>query len=179
MPDNPKVGVTLKQLGGSVPEFWRYGSIPFGKLPIHCYVDDWRLESIWRADDLQKTRFSGQVAIAPDFSVFADDPLPLAQFQIWRNRVVSWHWKQAGCRVIPTVQFGKPDSWKFAVSGVTRGSLLAIRGPGLRVDMGFWREACEFWQEAVSPSIIIQFGRMTGAQVWKCPVLHRRLYVRD
>jgi hypothetical protein len=103
---------------------------------------------------------------APDFSVFWNDPLPQAAYQFWRSQVVAWAWESAGAVVLPVVQFGSELTWPDSVRGIRPGSVLAVRGPSKRDDLGRWRAACQYWAESVSPSLVVQFGRSEGSYIW-------------
>lgn len=175
LPDYPEIGVYLDHFGGidGIPDDMTTFVNTTGN--FHCFTDDHRLESIWRSETLRTEKAAGRVCTSPDFSIFLGDPLPFAQFQAWRSKIVGAKWEKAGAIVIPTVQFGGEETWPVCVQGVRRGSVLAIRGPGRGIDPGIWRAACEYWQEAVQPSAVIQFGRKGGIEAWKCPVVFRPL----
>ncbi len=173
--DWPNVGVFLKELPSNIPDFQRYAA-GSEYIHFHTFVDDWRQESIWRDPILKRDRVSGVVCTAPDFSVFWNDPLPFVTWQVWRSRLVSWAWFQAGAMVIPVVQFGGESSFSECVRGIRKGSVLAVRGPSRKDDIGRWRLGCSYWSEVVQPELVIQFGRDKGADVWS-NVITRPLHI--
>lgn len=163
--DWPAVGFSLSETSSDLPRFQRYAA-GSGDGPFHTFVDDWRQESIWRDPALKRDRVAGVVCTAPDFSVFWGDPLPFVLWQVWRSRVVAWAWARAGAWVIPVVQFGDERSFPECVRGVRPGSVLAVRGPSKTDDLGRWRAGCGYWAETVKPTLVLQFGRDRGAEVW-------------
>lgn len=72
----------------TLPEkFMRFGTQ--NDKPFHCFVDDWRLESIWRHPfKMSERALISSFAVAPDFTVHENHPLPYAFYQVWRSRVV-------------------------------------------------------------------------------------------
>lgn len=163
--DWPSVGSRLCEFPSPLPVFDRYGSSSsLGH--FHTFVDDWRLESIWRHPHLQAHRVIDTVCVAPDYSVFWGDPLPFVTWQCWRSRVVSWAWSRAGALVIPAIQFGNVSSFPISVSGVRPGSVLAVRGPSCHDDMDRWISGCTYWKNVIHPDLVIQFGRSAGSELW-------------
>lgn len=168
--DWPNVGISLERLPSEIPLFKRYAAgAPTGS--FHTFVDDWRQECIWRDPALKRDRVTGFICTAPDFSVFWGDPLPFVTWQCWRSRVVAWAWSSAGALVIPVVQFGAENSFSECVKGILEGSVLAVRGPSRHDDLGRWKAGCLYWAETVKPSLVIQFGRSQGSEVWANAVI--------
>lgn len=172
--DWPSVGLFISDLSFGIPGFHRYGSCRIFD-NFHTFVDDWRLEAIWRDPFLKCDRALNNICTAPDFSVFWGDPLPYVTWQVWRSRVVSYSWSRVGAKVIPVVQFGDERSFSLCIKGIVKHSVLAVRGPSRNEDMVKWRCGCQYWADNVQPELVIQFGRQEGSDVWS-NVLYRPLH---
>lgn len=163
--DWPDVGRRLVNFAMGIPVLHRYSL--YRSSHFHTFVDDWRMEAIWRDPDLKSDKVFGLVCTAPDFSVFIDDPAPQAVYQFWRSRIVAARWELAGAFVIPVVQFGCDASRFDSTRGVKRHSVLAVRGPARGDDLGAWKAGCEYWRYRIDPDLVLQFGRQAGSSVWK------------
>ncbi|MFD1440594.1 DUF4417 domain-containing protein [Lacticaseibacillus hegangensis] len=93
--------------------------------------------------------------LSPDVSCYADMTMDEQWYGVVLNRAVGAYWQEQGIRVIPTIAWGKSDSYKFCFSGVEQGSVVAVSTIGTAhshsdfVD-GF-REMCR----RIKPSTVI------------------------
>ena len=124
----------------------------------HCFVDDWRLEHLWRrfGQGLAKVLDAG-IVTAPDFTIDHDFPLELVQYQIWRSRVLTTYWQEYGVFVVPVLQWGCPDSFPICAQGIRPGSVVAVRGPQRGTECA-WLDGARYMQEALQPSLVLHFG---------------------
>jgi len=145
-------------------KFNRYSSNPAA--PFHCFVDDWRIEAIWRhpqkiVDRVIMSRF----AVAPDYTVEVNHPLPHAFYQVWRSRVVAAWWAAHGVYVVPCLQWSRPEINGFLFQGLADCEVVAVRSP----TRGFEKEweACALQFLAVCrPRLVLHFGTSRGFDVW-------------
>ena len=125
----------------------------------HMFVDDWRLEHLWRrqGQGLAKVICQG-VVTAPDFSIDLACPLPLAAFQVWRSRVLAKYWQENDAIVVPALQWGSPRTFPICAKGILPGSVVAVRGPqkGTEDD---WLVGMDYMIQAIQPEFILHFGR--------------------
>lgn len=100
---------------------------------ISLFVDDHVIEKFWNAplNYVSKLHsFGAEAVMSPDFSIYVDMPLPMQQWQVYRNRLVGWVWQQQGLNVIPTIQWGDHRCLPFCFEGVERGSAVAVSNIG-------------------------------------------------
>lgn len=146
--------------------FNRFGSCK--PLPFHCFVDDWRLESIWRDSHFMLNRFIDEkspLAIAPDFTVDKDYPLPFAFHQVWRSRVIAAYWQKAGVYTVPCIKYSRPAINAVLFDGLASCEVVAIRSPS-RGDEKIFCNAARQFLEMNNPSLVLHFGTSRGFRVW-------------
>lgn len=148
--------------------FTRYASSPYG--PFHGFVDDWRLEAIWRSPIKQVDRATlAGVCTAPDYSVFADYPYYLAMYQIWRSRLVAAYWAAHGVYVVPVLQWTRSgDPYLFDYfKGLERCEVVAVRCPtkGAETEQD-WARCARSFLLVHQPKLVLHFGCSRGSDVW-------------
>lgn len=129
---------------------------------VHTFLDDYRFESCWSSPArlLPRVQAVG-AALSPDFSVWADMPRATQIFNIYRSRWVGAFWRANGVEVVPTVTWGRSDSFDFAFDGLPSGSVVAVSSMGVR------RDAAELFAAGMTelisrcrPSTILAYGRL-------------------
>lgn len=142
----------------------RFGSGGYA-MARHCFVDDWRLEHLWRrfGQGLAKALDTG-VITAPDFTIDTHFPLELVQYQVWRSRVLAQYWHEFGVPVvIPTLQWGCPASFPICARGIRPGSVVAVRGPQRGTECA-WIDGALYMQATLQPSLVLHFGNKL--EIW-------------
>jgi len=131
----------------------------------HCFVDDWRIEHLWRrqGQGLAKAIVQG-IITAPDFTIERSFPYPLAQYQVWRSGVLARYWQENGVIVVPVLQWGNASTWDLPAKIIERGSVVAVRGPQLGTEPD-WLRAASHLQQSLEPSLVLHFGRRLNC--WK------------
>ena len=134
----------------------------------HCFVDDWRLEHLWRrqGQGLAKAILNG-VMTAPDFTIEKDFPLPFAEYQIWRSGVLAKFWQDNGVTVVPVLQWGNENQYMLCAKVIEKRSVVAVRGPQKGTEKA-WIAAAEKIQQLLEPELVLHFGRKV--EVWENPV---------
>lgn len=148
-----------------LPDVWMaWGRGHRDGFAVHTFVDDYRQECFWRRPH-EGALFAvcAHAITAPDFSVFADDPLPWASHQVWRSRLIASWWQQMGARVLPVVTFA--CSGAFVEPGVT----WAVRGPRAG-DVGRWLTGMHAWADCAEPAGLLVFGRLPRDHGLSVPV---------
>jgi hypothetical protein len=136
----------------------RYGS-GGNALCRHMFVDDWRLEPLWRNQQRAFVNVMAcHVVTAPDFTIDLHYPLPLAQYQIWRSAALASFWQSLGSIVVPVLQWGSPDTFPFCTAGIQKGSVVAVRGPSKGTEDS-WSDGAAYMQAHLDPSLVLFFGR--------------------
>ena len=129
----------------------------------HFFLDDYRFESVWTNPDtaLQRLyRFRG--ALTPDFSLYADWPLAVQQWNHYRRQWLGRYWQEHGLRVIPTVNWSTPDSFDWCFTGIPPGQIVALAAPDLRqarVKAAF-SAGFHAMQAALQPTRILVYGNL-------------------
>lgn len=156
-------------------QFVRYGSRTEIS-PFHCFVDDWRLESIWRSPTkfVEKALLAGTV-VAPDFSVYANYPQIYSQYQIWRSRIICAWWAEHGVYTIPVLQWtnSKDPNLDKYFAGLTDCEVIAVRCPGRGPEVIADYMLCvERFLQIHTPGLVLHFGLKRGSELWPhCKVL--------
>ncbi len=169
----PHVSNKLADYQGNV--FIRYGSRT-KNLPFHCFVDDWRLESIWRSPTqcVEKALLIGS-AVAPDFSVYANYPHIYALYQIWRSRIICAWWADHGVYTIPVLQwtnFHDPNLNDY-FTGLHYCEVIAVRCPSREPEViDDFLLCAERFLQIHQPKLVLHFGLKRGSELWpNCKVL--------
>ncbi len=129
----------------------------------HFFLDDYRFESTWTKPDsaLQRLyRFRG--VLTPDFSLYADWPLAVQQWNHYRSQWLGRYWQEHGIKVIPTVNWSTPDSFDWCFTGIPPGQIVALAVPDMRrspVKAAFIA-GFEAMQAAVQPIRILVYGKL-------------------
>lgn len=155
--------------------FIRYGSRT-ENLPFHCFVDDWRLESIWRSPSkfVEKALLTGS-AVAPDFSVYANYPHIYSLYQIWRSRIISAWWSDHGVYTIPVLQWtnSRDPNLDHYLSGLQDCEVIAVRCPSREPEVIEDFLLCvERFLQIHQPKLVLHFGLKRGSKLWPdCKVM--------
>jgi hypothetical protein len=125
----------------------------------HLFVDDWRMEHLWRkqGEGMAKAILQG-IVTGPDFTIDTHFPLPVVAFQVWRSRTLSALWQSAGVIVIPVLQWGSPCTFDICAHGISPHSVVAVRGPQKGSEVA-WLAGMNFMLTKIQPSFILHFGR--------------------
>lgn len=127
---------------------------------VHFFLDDYKFEPLWN----KPIKTSSPIitlgrALTPDFSLFADYPLALQLYNVYRSRWLGRFWQQQGVQVIPTISWGGKDSFEFCFEGVSSNSIVAIGTVGVRKEnRKVFQEGFEKMLEELNPSDIIIYG---------------------
>ena len=93
---------------------------------VHFFEDDIRIEPFWNNPRKYLPKLSKfDSVIGPDYSVCYDFPVPLKEWNAYRNQALSYWLQRNGLLVIPNVRCdpGKPDTY---LAGIPKHSSIAI-----------------------------------------------------
>lgn len=157
----PEISNTLVKL----PEkFYRWGTQQ--DRPVHCFVDDWRLEAIWRNKQKMLDRVClSQFAIAPDYTVDSNHPLLFAFYQVWRSRIIAKWWQDHGVYVVPVLQWSRPSINHFLYRGLLYCEVVAVRSPTKGTEH-HWRECAHQFLILNQPKLVLHFGTKSCFDIW-------------
>ena len=139
----------------------------------HCFVDDWRLEHLWRrhGEGLAKAICTG-IITAPDFTIETHFPPEIAAYQVYRSNLLAYYWLLNGVTVVPVLQWGDESTFDLTPKYIGPRSVVAVRGPGKGKDeQRRWMSGAEYMQAALQPALVLHFGRRVD-NVWENPLFH-------
>lgn len=91
---------------------------------IHFYIQDYLFNRIWNSPqryiDVLK-EYKG--IIMPDFSLFVDMPIPLQQFNHYRNLWFARMCQIQGIQVIPSLNWSTEDSFDWCTDGLPKNDI--------------------------------------------------------
>lgn len=109
---------------------WRTASLSKARgMVVGFYVDDSRLEALWRNPRHYINLFLGHgvtAVIEPDFSLWADAPLVEQLWNTYRTRWLGRYWQDAGLEVMPSLSWATERSFEFCFSGIPTGCPVAF-----------------------------------------------------
>lgn len=147
-----------------------YGTGPFPAWSkggvLAFYTEDYRFEKMWSnavgAVEEHHDHEWGSI-IAPDFSVWRDDPIAVQLWNTYRNRWCSRYWQKAGFRVIPGLKghFAK-ETHEWLNAGIPRGcplvSINCRTGTSSDTKRASWLRAVARGVEEVTPQAVMIYG---------------------
>lgn len=144
------------------------------QLPADCtgatlafYLDDWRFEAVWNdaVDVAAKLKGKGFAAvIAPDFSVWRDDPPAVQIFNIYRSRWCARYWQELGMPIVPSLNWSSEGSYEFAFAGIPVGAPVVsvqCRTTKSRRGKAYFLKGLVTGIEATEPGSVLLYGGAT------------------
>lgn len=129
---------------------------------IHFFIHDRQFSRLvhdpWRYLPII-ARHAG--AISPDFSVFWGYPRYKQLESVCRNREFGAWMQRNGITVIPSVRWGKPNTYDFAFEGIEPGGTVAVGTAGCmreKKERMVFEEGFGPMLEAVKPKTLIVYG---------------------
>ena len=97
------------------------------KVYIHFYIQDYLFNRIWN-DPMRYIEVLKQYKgiVMPDFSLYYDMPLPLQQFNHYRNLWFARMCQIKGIPVIPSVNWSDSCSYGFCFDGLPHNSIVML-----------------------------------------------------
>lgn len=131
---------------------------------VHFFKDDYRFESLYRSPNSKNShaaikRLAQYAAVCtPDFSLFPEMPLPVQQYQVFKNRWCGAFWLSLGLNVIPTVSWSDERSFSFCFDGLPINSTVAIGMIGCKEYRESFMLGYNKMMEVLNPETIVCFG---------------------
>ncbi len=137
----------------------------FERTIVGFYTDDKRFEFTWTTPARGAARFINagvQAVVAPNFSLWSELSDAVHIYQIYRTRWVARYWQEAGLKVIPDVDWGRPSDWEFCFEGIPKKPpVVAVQvqaGRGTAYQIKLARDGIEEMRRRVDPQGIIFYG---------------------
>lgn len=129
---------------------------------IHCYLYDYKFEILWNKPSivvpcLQKYN----CVIAPDFSVFVDQPRIINTWNIYRNRWLTSYMQSQSIHIVPSASWGNVDSFEYCFDGLPENSIIAIGHTTTGKDKSYkklYRMGVEALVERKKPTKLLVYG---------------------
>lgn len=144
---------------------------------IHFFLDDYRFETVWNkpARSFQRIQEVG-AALTPDFSIWPEMPEAIQLWNIYRSRWCGVYWQHYGIKVIPTVSWGRPNTFDFAFEGLPERSVLAVGSVGVRNAEArqVFKDGLSELVDRVQPSLLLSYGTLpcsVNAEVREYPTV--------
>lgn len=146
---------------------------------LHCFSDDYVFDGpggLWWSTERHKrilSDFAG--TLSPDYSVYSDAGKIPQMWNVYRSRLLGCQFQSWGINVIPTVSWGREETFEFCFDGLPSRSVLAVSTVGVMrsafsrkiFERGF-AEMCN----RKSPELVVLYGSSNGldlgGQVVRC-----------
>jgi hypothetical protein len=129
---------------------------------IHFYGDDYKFERIWRTPERYlPLMMSYGGAIAPDFSLYREMPLPQQKYNVYRSRTIGYWWSRNGIKVIPNVRWSGEQTYDFCFDGLPKNSVVAVGTHGCVKhldDRKCFIDGFMVMLDRIKPSTVIVYG---------------------
>lgn len=129
---------------------------------IHFYLDDYQFERLWNnPEEYVDILKQYDCILSPDFSLYMDMPMPMKIWNIYRSRQVGQYYQNQGIKVIPTLSWAEPETFKFCFEGVPQGSIVSISTIGVKKNkeaLKIWKQGVDELIKQIKPSTILIYG---------------------
>lgn len=143
---------------------------------IHFFIDDYQFERVWRsprryAELLRPFR----CVCTPDFSLYADMPLAMKIWNVYRSLTIGVFWQKQGLNVVPTLQWAEPRTFDFCFNGIPRGAMVAVSTLGAakgRFSRQMWQAGMKEAIRQLHPTTILLYGSPIDFDFGDIRVIH-------
>lgn len=129
---------------------------------IHFYLDDYQFERLWNTpEDYVDILKQYECILSPDFSLYMDMPMPMKIWNIYRSRQIGQYYQNQGIKVIPTLSWAEPETFKFCFEGIPQGSIVSISTIGVKKNkeaLKIWKQGVDELIKQIKPSTILIYG---------------------
>lgn len=132
-------------------------------LGVHFFIDDYQFERVWRNPLAYIQMLSDYTCVlTPDFSLYADMPLPLMLMSVYKSRFCGHLWQRYGMDVVPTLQWCGPETYDFCFTGIPKGATVAVSTVGVmrsKAAQVTWRKGMDEALLRLEPERVILYGK--------------------
>lgn len=148
----------------------------FSRAAVHFFLDDYRFETVWARPRRALEHLSKyQILLTPDFSLYADWPLVMQQWNVYRSRWCGRYWQELGYAVIPTASWSTPKSFAFCFDGLPQNSVVAVSAMGVNLGEAIQRRRfLAGYQEMIhrlAPTTVLAYGPLPDEAYGLTPVV--------
>lgn len=126
---------------------------------VHFFIDDYRFEAMWNNPEPRIAKLNKcKGVLSPQFSTYYTMPQSLQIYNTFRSRWCGAYFQSKGLKVIPTVSWGKPESYWYCFDGIEKGSIVAISTLGVRKEKDFFLQGHKEMLKRIKPEAIICYS---------------------
>lgn len=88
-------------------------------------------------------------------------PMPMKIWNIYRSRAIGAYYQSQGIKVIPTISWAEPETYKFCFMGVPQGSIVSISTVGVKKNksaLKIWKDGMDEMIKRIQPSVVLDYG---------------------
>jgi hypothetical protein len=128
---------------------------------VHFFLDDYKFDEVWKNPKAQLERLSQYTQLlSPGFSLYSDMPEPLQIYNTFRNRWCAAYWQYNKQAVIPTIVWGRENTFEFCFDSVEKGCVVAISTVGTQDDEEAFMTGYKTMCEIIEPKTVINYGKL-------------------
>lgn len=117
---------------------------------VHFYLDDYQFERIWNRPHFYIDKIKEfKASLTPDFSLYADMPMAMKVWNVYRSRLIGQIMQDKGIEVIPTLSWAERGTFDFAFDGLEPEGVYSVSTIGVKRS----QEAYNIWAEGMSEAI--------------------------
>ena len=129
---------------------------------VHFFIDDYQFERVWRSPRRYAELLRPfQCVLSPDFSLYADMPLAMKVWNVYRSRAIGAYWQAQGLNVVPTLQWAEPRTFDFCFAGIEPGGMVAVSTLGSakgRLSRQMWTAGMKEAVRQLQPKTLLLYG---------------------
>lgn len=139
---------------------------PDKNMGVHCFVDDYKIERMWRRPDEYFDELACyQCVLSPDYSLYLDMPLAMKVWNVYKSRLIGQYYQSMGLLVIPTIQWAEKETFEFCFDGLRQGGTIAVSTIGVKKDgraTQIWYDGMDEAMKRLKPDTVLIYGGDIG-----------------
>lgn len=132
---------------------------------VHFFLPDYRFQQVWNNPKKYISVFKQYKGIcSPDFSCYIGMPKAMQLFNVYRMAFLSAFYEREGIKVLPSVTWGEPDTYRWVFSWVPKGSAVVVSTVGCMQNKKATVEFLKGYEkmlEVVNPYQVILYGKVS------------------
>lgn len=126
---------------------------------VRFFLDDYKFEVIWNNPEPRLKKLSQYKGVlSPQFSAYYTMPFSIQSYQTFRSRWCGASLQSKGLTVIPTIYWGKPQSYWYCFDGIEKGCVVAVSTIGVGKEKDFFLQGYGEMLRRIKPEAIICYG---------------------
>jgi hypothetical protein len=120
--------------------------------------------------------------MCPDHSIFVDVPDVVNMYNVYKSRFAGAYWQHCGYNVIPTLTYGKADSFRYCFDGLPERSIIAVGCLGIdwcSPSQELWTMAMHELVYRLHPTKILVYGEEHPLSGIDVPVIFIKPFVKS